>query len=85
MQLYCQSSAQVLVNTSCKPVSQCHLVTPTGTGDGGNVERHARTISQLTFHHFFHQNSAYGFCSNGRVGGMTQNPAVVTSHKVFHV
>lgn len=41
--------------------------------------------SQLTFHRFFHQNSAYGFCNNGIVGGMTQNPTVVTSDKVFHV
>lgn len=76
---YCQSSAQVLEKMFCKPVSQCHTVTPTGTRDPGTL---ARTIRWLLCSTSFPPNFASGFYS--AVGGMVQNPTL-TFEKIFHV
>lgn len=76
---YCQSSAQVLEKRFCKPVSQCHTVTPTETRDPGML---ACTICWLPCSTSFPPNSASGFYS--AVGGMAQNP-MLTFEKIFHV
>lgn len=66
--------AQVLEKRCCKPVSRCHLVTPTGTGGWGNYIRLACAINQLIHSTNLPPNSSSGSCSDEGVGGMTQSP-----------
>lgn len=75
------SSAQVLEKRSYTPVSQCHMVTPTGTRD---LDMCACTVHQLPHSTIFLPNSASDSYRTVEVGGMAQNP-MLTSEKIFHV